>query len=341
MRLLLNHGITAGELYTNTPKTVCSRSKKWWIENYNYTNDIREAMSAPFKYCLGFILNKMLDEKIRFRIPGSKNYLDFKPITGDKFVEHRQNGQFQEIDFIQSDFTGYSLKYFIISNKRHTAISMFLGGDIKHKFIDLINNGDKFYTTETFSLDEIVDPVHSIFPKLEKKEIRRLLLFGFRRLDSVIKFGCTFTFSTTQFINCYVHIGFIYLDPFRRRQHYLVRRSMKLRRVQNWAGNTSSIYYIGLSGKYFDDWVVLNKKSKCVVKFKDVVIKNIYEEFYHRGNHIHMFKIDINDYMGRAIWVNELSVRKVEYLGILKGTTLTKADKSWLHLKKEYEKINN
>ena len=69
MRILFNHGLTAGELYTNTPKSITNRPWRWWIRQYGWTSTYEDTIADPFKYCLGLILNKVIDEKVRFKIP--------------------------------------------------------------------------------------------------------------------------------------------------------------------------------------------------------------------------------------------------------------------------------
>lgn len=75
MRILFNHGMTAEELYSNTPKKVIDRKWRWFIKHYGVTRSYEDAISDPFKYCFGLILNKILDERVRFIIPAvSESY---------------------------------------------------------------------------------------------------------------------------------------------------------------------------------------------------------------------------------------------------------------------------
>jgi hypothetical protein len=158
-------------------------------------------------------------------------YLDFEIVDGDRFEEHRQYGRFQEINFINSDFTGYTIRYFIKAKAYQKSFQLYLGGALKEKFLDKINEGIKFYSTKDITIHDVIDQVYEKFPHLEKKEVKSLVLHGCRRLNSAIKFGCGITISTNKYGNCYFFIGALYSDPKRQVKDYVVKMDKKLRKL--------------------------------------------------------------------------------------------------------------
>jgi hypothetical protein len=103
---------------------------------------------------------------------------------------------------------------------------------LKKKFLDKINSGERFYTTKDFTINDVLDDVHEKFPELEKSELKNLLLHGFRRLHSAMKYGCAITINTRKYINCYIYIGTITLDPEKQIKEYNIKRDRKLRKVE-------------------------------------------------------------------------------------------------------------
>jgi hypothetical protein len=99
------------------------------------------------------VLHKMIDEKKRFNIPQSVGaYLDFAVTKGEEdFKRAVQGGRFADINFVESDFTGYNIKYYFKTSKQSFAYAVYVGGELKRKFIQKINSGEKFYSVHNFS----------------------------------------------------------------------------------------------------------------------------------------------------------------------------------------------
>jgi hypothetical protein len=178
-------------------------------------------------------MNKVIDEKIRFEIPvPSEAYIDFEIVSDEDFKRHRNNGRFKEIDFINSDFHGYAIRYYFRAKAYQKSYQIYVGSDLKKKFLGKINSGEKFYTTKDFTIKDVLGEVCEKFPQLEEKEVKNLLLHGFRRLHSAMKYGCAITINTRKYINCYVHIGTLTLVPDKQIQEYNIKRDRKLRKVE-------------------------------------------------------------------------------------------------------------
>jgi len=101
MRILFNHGLTPGELYSNTPERVCTRKWTWITKTYGKTMTYEDALADPFRYCFGLILNRVIDDRVRFRVPvKTEGYIDFEIVDGDKFEFQRQKHIKKECLFI-------------------------------------------------------------------------------------------------------------------------------------------------------------------------------------------------------------------------------------------------
>lgn len=340
MRILFNHGLTPGEIYTNTPKSIIDKKWRWMISRYGSTDSYEDAIADPFKYCFGLILHKIIEDKVRFRVPAkTEAYIDFEIVSGEKFISQRQNGRFSEIDFIESDFTGYFLMYYFKAKAYQKAMPIYIGGELKRKFLDKINSGVKFYTTKDVTIEDFIDPVHERFPDFTRAEIKRLLLYGFRRMHSAIKFGCAISINTRKYINCLAYIGKLTLTPEKNIKEYSIRRDRKLRKIEGWKkAEFDGYYYIGLNPTGFDRWLEDNKTSKSIAKFNNVIPRKIQEEIYYKAKHLHVFRFKRKTFKGWAYWADELKIRDLEYLGEAYEHKFHPSYKTWIELKKEYEK---
>ena len=340
MRILFNHGLTPGEIYSNTPSKVTDKKWRNLNDTYGFCATREDAIAGPFKYCLGLILHRVIDDRVRFRIPTvAESYIDFEIVSGDKFIEQRQKGRFQEVDFIESDFTGYFMNYYFKTRAYQKIVPIYIGSELKQKFMEGVNSGVKFYTTKDVVLDDFVDEVQLKFNTFTKVEIKRLLTHGFRRMHSAIKYGCAISVISRRNINCLAYIGRLTLTPDIQIKEYSIRRDRKLRKIEGWKKTPfDGYYYIGLNPTGMKVWLEDNKTSKSIVKFRNVIPRKIQEELYYKFKHVHIFRFKRKTFKGWSFWAEKLDVRDVEYMGEAFEHKFTPSDKTWQELRKHEER---
>jgi len=179
------------------------------------------------------VLHRVIKDRVRFKIPYAiEAFIDFEIVEGNRFIEQRQNGRFSEIDFVESDFTGYALNYYFKARAYQKVIPIYLGASLKREFLGGINSGIKYYTTKDITIDDFLDEVYSKFGAIPKIEVKKLLLHGFRRMHSAIKFGCAISIITKKNIDCMAYIGKLSLTPEKQIKEYSIRRDRKLRKIE-------------------------------------------------------------------------------------------------------------
>jgi hypothetical protein len=339
MRMLFNHGITARELYLGISGDFIKKPSEWWIKNFKETPKV-EVFSKIFKHCVALIIQRMIDDKACFKLPYTDhNYWDFKIEEGDDFVIGRQRGRFKEVDFIESDFTAYSIVHKIHSSKQDIIVPVYLGGILKEKLINTTNSGCKIYSAKTAIIDDFISDVHQKFNMFTERELRRLLMFAFKRFSSGMRRRCAFSFISRkpEFI---VHIGFIYRKTDKQLREYARRRDAKLRIIKGWVKDWNLKYYIACSDEELTEWTMLNKKRYRIYMFKDVIIRNILEELFYRGPN-HIFEIELPKFIGWSVFADEVVAKNVKYLGKVDRYTmrLVPSYKTINEIKKEYAKI--
>lgn len=340
MRVLFNHGLSTGELFTNTPKRVCDKRHIWFTNNYGGSRNLSDSLGQIFDYTFKVIFEVMLNEKKRFKIPFHDAYFDFEIVLENDFMKQRQNGRFQEIDFIGSDFTGYGIKYFYRAKSYHKEFKVYLGGNFKKIFLEKINNGERFYSIRDFDLNDILPIVHKKYDLLTKTELRKILSHGFRRMYSAMKYGCFLSINSKRH-DVLVHIGEISANPVKQVNTYRLRRDKKLRKIMGWAKpEYDTYYYIGLNNEKMKEWIEDNKKQRVHSIFKNVIARKIPEELYYRYPEVYIFRIEVPKFSSWTMWFDELKVRNIHYMGKSTRHSFKKSDLTWKQLIKEYEKGN-
>lgn len=103
-----SYALTARDLYTKfdykklkqdykeLPKPMCDNP--------------RHLLTQVFRYFFYLVILDIIENKTTFRFPRTfRAFLEMIPVSGKSFERARQNGAFQDVDFLTSDFTGYHL----------------------------------------------------------------------------------------------------------------------------------------------------------------------------------------------------------------------------------------
>lgn len=240
--MLFNHGISPGELFINVKTSV---TKKDIPRNLKNHRELHESIGIIFANAFKIIIDKLLDDKLRFLVPGTNAYIDFDVVTGESFKAFRKIGRFLDVDFIESDFTGYSLRYYFKLGGSTLHKPLYVGGALKEKFYERINRGEKFYSIRDFVLDDVMDKIADTFPYIEREELKRLILIGFKRIHRAILFGAPITIRSTAVDNCVMFIGYIKNVPKAARAYYIKSRNLKERLVSKWREDEfEGFYYV-------------------------------------------------------------------------------------------------
>lgn len=343
MRLLLNHGISPSDLYLNVPAKVSKLTRSIFRKRGYNAKSREDFFGQILCICFGYILETMIKEHKRFYFQSnSSTYIDFEVVLEDEFEHHRQLGRFQEIDFISSDFTSYNIRAFYKIHGVRRKQKVFLGSYLKELFIETVNSGEKLYTIQDFTLDYILNKVHSEFSWIPKEELQSILKFGLKRLELVIRGGLSASFASRLSKHYYIHIGDISLNEKRQINLYKYFMDKKHRRIYTWAKTPyDGYYYIGLSRDKFGEWLALNKNSVSIVKFDKVFARKIKEELFYRYSRVYMFRIPVKENRGwkYMLYKND-KIRDVEYIGFSEKLKYTPDSLGWKELIKKYEKRN-
>ena len=102
-----SYALTATDLYTNFPY----KKLKTNLKNIPAgENNQRWLLTKIFRYFFYLVIKDIIENKTTFRFPRTyRAFLEMISVSGEDFVRARQNGAFQDVDFLTSDFTGYHL----------------------------------------------------------------------------------------------------------------------------------------------------------------------------------------------------------------------------------------
>ena len=138
-----SYALKAHELYTRFPTSKYINIKSSELPERFGANS-KMLYGEIFRYFMYLVIKDVIENQVTFKLPpfGKGNaWIEMTPVSGDDFVKARQNGAFQDVDFLISDFTGYQLN-FRKSNRYGTwRKRIFVSSKYRDMITDLTNKG--------------------------------------------------------------------------------------------------------------------------------------------------------------------------------------------------------
>lgn len=108
--------------------------------------DRRALAVRIFLYAVKVILLDIIENNVTFQLPVRREcYINITETTGEKFKNARRNGKWLDVDYLKSDFTGYSMQFMYIANDREIKKPIYVSKWMRDKITENTNNGMRYY----------------------------------------------------------------------------------------------------------------------------------------------------------------------------------------------------
>lgn len=147
MNYALGHAFNLKHLFENFNLKRLKMSCNDCLDITGYTRHRDILAQQIFKESVKLVINDIIDNNVTFKFPGDRGTIHMGRVTGEEFVTARQNGKWQDIDFIASFFSGYEL-YMTMLKKDGSPTRIkpiYVDKKLKQKIIDNTNNGKQYY----------------------------------------------------------------------------------------------------------------------------------------------------------------------------------------------------
>ena len=147
MNFALGHAFNLKHLFENFDLKRLKMNCKDCQDILGYTRH-RDVLAAQiFKDSVKLVIKDIINNNVTFELPNSLAQIYMKKTQGDDFIRARQNGKWQEVDFIASFFTGYQLSFKMKSKngapRREKPI--YVDKYLKEQITENTNNGKQYY----------------------------------------------------------------------------------------------------------------------------------------------------------------------------------------------------
>ena len=142
----MGHALNAEELLFNFPTKKLKMTAKECEELIGNRHKEKIAEQV-FKACVSMVLEDIIENNETFELPTSskKAKIGMKRYDREEFINCRQNGKFQDISFLDSNFTAYQMAFYLQTGGVIREKLIYLDTKHKDKITELVNNGKSYY----------------------------------------------------------------------------------------------------------------------------------------------------------------------------------------------------
>ena len=169
---LLSYGLTPSDLFTNFFQKHKLSVKEDSLPGP--LRSIRTDVARVFQYLMYLIICDVIYNGVIFKFPAPKRcYIEMHQVTGEEFIKARQNGRFNDVDFLASNFTGYGIDFRVSTRYGKWVKRIYVTRKYKQIIADKTNKGESLLGSKQKIMEQYIDKVQEMFPYYTKK--RRIL----------------------------------------------------------------------------------------------------------------------------------------------------------------------
>lgn len=215
-----------------------------------------------FRECFKVVIEDIIENNVTFWLPltgGKKCNMHMKRVEGKEFQNLRQGGKWEDIDILNSNFSGYEIRFFMLGNRTPRVKTVYLNKFYRDRISYYTNLGKSYGDSKNDKvISDYLEIVSQKFPTVSLQDIKRILSFGWKSLYLHNSYGGD-TLITDKEIWCY--IGRLRKNPLDHFYYYIRKLIIKIRVLYRrkefpWNG----YYYFALSEAQYQSY--LSQKNK-------------------------------------------------------------------------------
>ena len=146
MRYATGYALNVNELMEDFPAKKAKMTAKECEAMIGSRNKDRVA-SKVFRACIALVLDDIIENSDTFQLPTSSKKCEIymKRIEDEDFVKARQNRKFQDINFLNSMFSGYQMTFRYQNAGVIREKPIYLNRRLKDRITELVNQGKSYY----------------------------------------------------------------------------------------------------------------------------------------------------------------------------------------------------
>lgn len=163
------------------------------------------------------------------------------------------------------------------------------------------------------TVKDYVDQVHQKFPELQKEEINKILLYGFKMFYSVNRFGGDVMISDKRNNKFLMYTGKLFTRFDLYYKYSLIKYSIKYRILDRRKKNEwDGFYYFGMTDEMYRFYE--SQEDESIKIFENIMLYRLLDEVKMHNQYKYYFKVKYFEYKGYKFFLENYETSDVQQL---------------------------
>lgn len=264
MRYALGCAFNLTDIFYNFPykklKTNCEKCYKVIGDNHRHL-----LVKRIFRESVKLIIQDIVERNVTFWLPLTGNRqcnMHMKRVRGEAFQKLRQVGKWQDIDIINSNFSGYEIGFYMLGNRTPRVKTVYVDKQTKETISKYTNLGKQYGDGSIDTkISDYLPQIQGLFPEIPLEDIKRILTFSWKSVYLHNSYGGDLLIKGDS-VWCY--IGKLKGNPLQHYHYYIMKLLTKIRVTYKRKGNPwNGYYYFALTDNQYQNYLEqINKKGR-------------------------------------------------------------------------------
>lgn len=183
-----------------------------------------------FRESVKIIIQDIVERNVTFWLPlngNKKCNIHMKRVTGKDFQRLRKSGKWSDVDFINSNFSGYEIGFYMLGNRTPRVKTVYVNKQIRETITKYTNLGKQYGDgiIDT-TISDYFPQIQQLFPSILKEDIKRILIFAWKSVYLHNSYGGDLLISNN---SSWCYIGDLKSNALQHFKYYIKKLIVKIR----------------------------------------------------------------------------------------------------------------
>ena len=218
-----------------------------------------------FRASMKIVIQDIVERNVTFWLPltgDKKCNMHMKRVSGKDFQKLRQAGKWDDIDIVNSNFSGYEIGFYMLGKRTPRVKTVYVNKQTREAISRYTNMGKQYGDGNIDTkISDYYPQIYKQFPKVPQEDIKRILTFAWKSVYLHNSYGGDLLISGD---SMWYYIGNLRKSSLQHFHYYIRKLTVKLRVLYkrkkiDWDG----YYYFALSDSQYSNYISQkNKKGR-------------------------------------------------------------------------------
>ena len=218
-----------------------------------------------FRASVKVVIQDIVERNVTFWLPltgDKKCNMHMKRVSGKDFQKLRQAGKWDDIDIVNSNFSGYEIGFYMLGKRTPRVKTVYVNKQTREAISRYTNIGKQYGDGNIDTkISDYYPQIYKQFPKVPQEDIKRILTFAWKSVYLHNSYGGDLLISGD---SMWYYIGNLRKSSLQHFHYYIRKLTVKLRVLYkrkkiDWDG----YYYFALSDSQYSNYISQkNKKGR-------------------------------------------------------------------------------